>query len=203
MQWRYATKKFDATKNISEENLAYLKEAMQLSASSYGLQPYEILLIKDQETKEKLLPASWNQSQITDASYVVVIANKTNFGNELVDEYVQNAIDARGISESDIADYANYMKNTLAGFSQEDKATWTAKQCYIVLANLLTAAAYKEIDACPMEGFQATTYNEILGLEARNLNAAVICTIGYRSNEDATQNNKKVRRPESQLFKNI
>ena len=176
---------------------------MRLSASSYGLQPYEILIVQDPEIREKLKPASWNQTQITDAAYVVVIANQTTFGDELVDDYIDNLVATRGISKEDVQGYADFMKNTLGGFPQEIKAQWTAKQSYIVLANLLSAAAERRVDACPMEGFDPAQYNEILGLSGRNLNAAVVATIGYRSDEDATQHYKKVRKSNDILFKTI
>ena len=203
LNWRYATKKFDPSKPLANEDLDYIKEAMRLSASSYGLQPYEILIVKDPEIREKLKPASWNQTQITDAAYVVVIANQTSFGDELVDNYIDNLVETRGISKEDVQGYADFMKNTLGGFPQEIKAQWTAKQSYIVLANLLSAAAERRVDACPMEGFDPAQYNEILGLSERNLNAAVVATIGYRSDEDATQHYKKVRKSNDILFKTI
>jgi nitroreductase len=203
LQWRYATKKFDPTKQVLEEDLDYLKKAMQLSASSYGLQPYEILIVKDSEIREKLKPVSWNQSQITDASYVIVIANKTNFGEELVDDYITNVSETRNIPIEDLKGYADFMKKTLSEFTSEQKEIWTAKQTYIVLGNLLSAAAIKKIDACPMEGFDAKKVNEILELNHRNLNASVIATIGYRSDEDLTQHYAKVRRPKQELFNTI
>ena len=203
LNWRYATKKFDPSKPLADEDLDYIKEAMRLSASSYGLQPYEILIVQDPEIREKLKPASWNQAQITDAAYVVVIANQTTFGDELVDDYIDNLVATRGISKEDVQGYADFMKNTLGGFPQEIKAQWTAKQSYIVLANLLSAAAERRVDACPMEGFDPAQYNEILGLSERNLNAAVVATIGYRSDEDATQHYKKVRKSNDIPFKTI
>ncbi|MDT0555989.1 NAD(P)H-dependent oxidoreductase [Patiriisocius hiemis] len=203
LQWRYATKKFDPTKKIDDKDLDFLKDAMQLSASSYGLQPYEILIIEDAEIREKLKPAAWNQTQITDAAYVIVIANKTDFDDSLVDEYITNVMETRGLKEEDLKQYADFMKTTLAGFTKEQKAAWTANQTYIVLGNLLSAAAINKIDACPMEGFEAEKFNEILDLSSKNLNASVIATIGYRHDDDATQHYAKVRKPKTKLFKNI
>lgn len=203
LNWRYATKKFDPSKSLADEDLDYIKEAMRLSASSYGLQPYKVLIIKDPEIRAKLKPASWNQTQITDASYLVVIANQTAFGDELVDNYIDNLVETRGISKEDVQGYADFMKNTLGGFPEEIKAQWTAKQSYIVLGNLMSAAAERRVDACPMEGFDPAQYNEILGLNEQNLNAAVVATIGYRSQEDATQHYKKVRKSNEDLFTTI
>lgn len=203
LKWRYATKKFDTSKTISNEDFETLKKAMQLTASSYGLQPYKILNIEDKEIREKLRAASWNQSQIEDASHMIVLANMTDFGDELVDNYFENVIDTRNVTKEDVTDYANTIKSTIGQLSQEQKSVWTAKQAYIVVGNLLSAAAQLKIDACPMEGFQSEEYNKILDLNSKNLNAAIVVTLGYRSEEDDTQHYEKVRKPENQLFINF
>lgn len=203
LKWRYATKKFDSSRTISDEDFEILKKAMQLTASSYGLQPYKILNIEDKGTRKKLREVSWNQPQIEDASHMIVLANITDFGDELVDDYFENVINTRNVTKEDIEDYANTIKSTIGQLSQEQKANWTAKQAYIVVGNLLSAAAQLRIDACPMEGFQNEEYNKILDLNSKNLNAAVVVTLGYRSEEDATQHHKKVRKPENQLFINF
>ncbi|KQC29667.1 NAD(P)H-dependent oxidoreductase [Flagellimonas eckloniae] len=198
--WRYATKKFDNTKKVSEENLELLLEATRLSASSYGLQPYHIFVISDQETKEKLKPVSWGQSQLTDASHVIVFANTTDFGEELVDEYLQNVSSTRNIPADGLKAYGDFMKSKLLELSPETKSVWTARQAYIALGNVMQAAAELKIDTCPMEGIENEAYNEILGLTEKNLNTAVVLTIGYRSDEDATQNYAKVRKSKEELF---
>ncbi len=203
LNWRYATKKFDSSKTIPTATLEELKHAIQLSASSYGLQPYKILIIEDEETRKKLREASWGQSQITDASHVVVFANMTDFDESLVDDYISNVGITRNIDTSNLQGYADHMKDTLNPLPKESKATWTANQTYIALGNLLSAAADLKIDACPMEGFDHEKYNEILGLNSQNLNAAVVATIGYRSEEDETQHYKKVRKSKNELFTTI
>lgn len=203
LKWRYATKKFNSSKKISNEDFETLKKAIQLTASSYGLQPYKILNIEDKETRKKLREVSWNQSQIEDASHMIVFANMTDFGEELVDDYFENVIDTRNLTKEDVEDYANTIKSTIGQLSQEQKAIWTAKQAYIVVGNLLSAAAQLRIDACPMEGFQSEEYNKILDLNSKNLNAAVVVTLGYRSEEDDTQHYEKVRKSENQLFINF
>lgn len=198
--WRYATKKFDAAKKVSDEDLETLMEATRLSASSYGLQPYHVLVISDQAIKEQLKPASWGQSQITDASHIIVFANTTDFGDELVDEYVTNICETRNIPEEGLKGYADFMKSKLVDLPLEAKDNWTAKQAYLAFGNLMQAAAELKIDTCPMEGFEADKYNEILGLNDKNLNAAVVLPIGYRSEEDATQHLPKVRKSKEELF---
>ncbi|KPM31816.1 Nitroreductase [Croceitalea dokdonensis DOKDO 023] len=201
--WRYATKKFDPNKKVSNADLELLLEATRLSSSSYGLQPYHVFVITDQELKEKLKPVSWGQSQITDASHIIVFANKTDFGPELMDDYLNNVSITRNIPAESLKGYGDFMKSKLLELPVETKSTWTEKQAYIALANLMQAAAELKIDTCPMEGFEADKYNELLGLHGKNLNAAVVLPIGYRAEEDETQHYPKVRLPKEKLFTHI
>tara|TARA_R110000796_G_scaffold41772_2_gene103347 strand:+ start:9177 stop:9809 length:633 start_codon:yes stop_codon:yes gene_type:complete len=203
LNWRYATKKFDTTKKVSNENLDILLEATTLSASSFGLQPYQILVVENAEIREQLKPAAWGQSQITDASHLIIIANQTNFGDELVDDYLSNVSETRGIPTEALKGYADFMKSKLTPLTKEEKAKWTAKQAYIALGNLLSAAADLKIDTCPMEGFEPDKFNAILGLNDKGLNAVVIVPVGYRSNEDETQHYKKVRKSKENLITHI
>ena len=203
LNWRYATKKFDTSKKLTDEQLEKLKEVIKLTASSYGLQPYKFFIIEDKETRKKLREAAWDQPQVTDASQLIVFANMTDFDESLVDDYIQNVVETRGMDKADLKDYAEMIKSTLMPLSKEQKGFWAAKQAYIALGNLLSAAAEYKIDACPMEGFEPEKFNEILGLKSQNLNAAVIATVGYRSEEDKTQHYKKVRKTKNELFKTI
>ncbi|MGB5429969.1 NAD(P)H-dependent oxidoreductase, partial [Eudoraea sp.] len=184
LNWRYATKKFDNQKQISEEDLNALLEAIRLSPSSYGLQPYHIFIIKDIKLREKLKAASWGQSQITDASHLIVFANTTNFDKDLIDNYLTNVSDTREIELSNLQPYGDFMKSKLIDLPDNIKETWSARQTYLALGNLLSAAADLKIDTCPMEGFEAETYNELLGLKDKGLNTSVVAAIGYRSEED-------------------
>ncbi|MEX0314655.1 MAG: NAD(P)H-dependent oxidoreductase [Allomuricauda sp.] len=201
--WRYATKKFDSTKKVSDENLELLLEATRLSASSYGLQPYHIFVVTDQETKEKLRPVSWGQSQITDASHIIVFANVTDFGEELMDGYLENVSSTRNIPTEGLKGYGDFMKSKLLELSLETKSIWASKQAYIAFSNMMQAAAELKIDTCPMEGFESEAYNKILGLEEKNLNASVVLAVGYRSKEDETQHYAKVRKSKEELFTHI
>lgn len=198
--WRYATKKFDSTKKLSIEDLEILKEAIRLSTSSYGLQPYKVLVIENEEIREQLKPASWNQSQITDASHLVVFANITNIGNDEIDSLISNMSETRSTPLESLVGYGDFMKSKINSLSTEQKSSWTAKQTYLALANLMNAAAEMKIDVTPMEGFEASKYNEILGLNELGLNATLVATIGYRHEEDATQHYKKVRKSTNELF---
>ncbi len=203
LQWRYATKKFDTSKKVSEEDLATLLEAVQLSASSYGLQPYHVFIITDTELRKKLQPVSWGQTQIVDSTYLVVLANKTEVDAEWIEAYLKNISETRSIPLDSLNEYREMMHGNLLNLSTEEKSKWSAKQTYIALGNLLSAAATLKIDTTPMEGFDATAYNEILGLTDKGLNACVVTAIGYRSEDDASQHYAKVRQPKKELITQI
>lgn len=200
LNWRYATKKFDATKKISSEDLNTLKEAVRLAASSYGLQPYKVVVVENPEIREQLKAAAYGQTQITDSSQLFIFANDLNAGAESVDAYIKNISETRGVPADALAGFADMMKGTIANLSQDAKNIWTAKQTYIALGTLLAAAAELKIDATPMEGFNPAAFNEILGFDKLGLNASVIATVGYRHGEDDTQHYKKVRKSHEELF---
>ncbi|WP_378176912.1 NAD(P)H-dependent oxidoreductase [Aquimarina sp. SS2-1] len=203
LEWRYATKKFDSAKKISESDLEKIKKAISLSASSYGLQAYKVLIIEDPEIRKRLQPKSWGQSQIVDASQLIVFCNYTKVDEHVIDDYLKLKAGIQELNFDDLKGYGDFMKSKVTTLSDETTKAWTAKQTYIGLGNLLAACAELQIDACPMEGFEPEGYDEILGLSEKGLSAAVIATIGYRSEEDATQHNKKVRKPFSKLFETI
>ncbi|MHA7058157.1 NAD(P)H-dependent oxidoreductase [Aquimarina sp. M1] len=203
LEWRYATKKFDSAKKISKTDLEKIKKVVSLSASSYGLQAYTVLIIEDPEIRKKLLPKSWEQPQVVDASQLIVFCNYTTVDEHVIDEYLQLKATTQGLNFNDLKGYGDFMKSKVNSFSKEAIKAWTAKQTYIGLGNLLAACAELQIDACPMEGFEPEGYDEILGLSEKGLSAAVIATIGYRSEEDVTQHGKKVRKPIDELFQNI
>ena len=200
LKWRYATKKYDATRKVSEADLATIKEAVRLSVSSMGLQPYKILVIENPEIREKLKAAAYNQTPITEASQLFVFANEVNVGEKQIEGYLSNIAQERQIPKESLQGFSDMLYGTINGFSEEGRNTWTAKQTYIALSTLIAAAATLQIDATPMEGFNAAQFNEILGLDQLGLNAAVIATIGYRHEEDATQHFKKVRKSHDDLF---
>ena len=200
LNWRYATKKFDATKKISASDLNTLKEAVRLSASSYGLQPYKVVIVENPEIREKLKAAAYGQTQITDASQLFVFANDLNLGAVSVDNYINNISETRGVPVEALGGFSDMMKGTISNLSDDAKNIWTAKQTYIALGTLLSAASELKIDATPMEGFNAAQFNEILGFDKLGLNASVIATVGYRHDEDEAQHHKKVRKSHEELF---
>lgn len=201
--WRYATKKFDATKKIASEELEILKEAIRLSTSSYGLQPYKVFIIEDEAIREQLKPASWNQSQITEASQLIVFANYSNLDESTIDNYINRISNTREIPAENLQGYGDFMKSKILGLTPEHQAIWTSKQTYLALGNLINAAAELKIDVTPMEGFEPEKYNAILKLNELNLNASLVATIGYRHEEDTNQHVKKVRKSKEELFINL
>ena len=198
--WRYATKKFDSSKKITDKDLTILKEAIRLSSSSYGLQPYKILIVENPELRAKLKPASWNQSQVTDASHLIVFASDTNVTENKIDDYLKSICEIRNLPQDAMNGYGAYMKSVLLKLSPEELKIWTSKQTYLALGNLLNAAAELQIDSTPMEGFVPEQVNEILGLNELGLTASLMATIGYRHEEDSNQFNKKVRKSNEELF---
>lgn len=198
--WRYATKKFDTTKKISNTDLDFLKEAVRLSASAYGLQLYKILIIENPELRAQLLPFAYGQTQITDASHLFIFASQKNIGDTEIDAYLKNTSETRGLPLEALAGYGDFMKGSINPMPEELKNIWTAKQSYLALGNLLNAAAELKIDATPMEGFNADQFNLILELDKLNLTVDVIAPVGYRHVEDGTQHHKKVRKSHDDLF---
>lgn len=202
-KWRYATKKMDASKKVSDADFQLLMEAIQLSTSSYGLQPYVIFNVVDPEIRKQIQPAAWNQSQIVDASHLLVFANILDFGEKEIEAYIQNLVETRQISHEAVKGYEDFMKMKITALPKEKRDIWTSKQTYLALGNLLNAAAELKIDVTPMEGFEPEKVNKILKLNEQNLNASLISAIGYRSEDDASQHYAKVRKPLNQLFINI
>lgn len=201
--WRYATKKFDTTKKVSNEDLEILKEAIRLSTSSYGLQPYKIFIIENKEIRAKLQPVSWGQAQIIEASHLFVFANEVDIQNKHIESLITNMAKTRGLEEENLLGYADFMKSKIISLDNGMKSVWTSKQTYLALGNLINAAAELKIDVTPMEGFESEKYNEILDLNKQGLNASLVATIGYRHEEDATQHYAKVRKSNNELFTTI
>ncbi len=200
LEWRYATKKFDSSKKVSTENIEQIKKTIQLSPSSYGLQLYKVLIIDNHELREKLKSVSYGQTQITEASHLIVFCNYSVVTEEHIDEYFTLKSQIEQVDVSDLKGYSDFIKEDLRNKSKTEKDKWTSNQTYLALGNLLNACAELKIDACPMEGFEAKKYNEILNLDKHGLNASVIATIGYRANDDASQYTKKVRKSIKTLF---
>ena len=203
LNWRYACKKFDPSRKIPDATWATLEAALALSPSSYGLQPWKFLVIRDPALRAKLREASYNQSQITDASHLVIIARKVPVLPADIEAYVARTAEVRNIPVETLADFKKMMLGgierpaTLPGGSMD---TYTRSQTYIALGFLLYTAAQLGVDACPMEGFDAAKYEEILGLTQQNLRASVVAAVGYRAADDWLAPMAKVRAKPEDLF---
>lgn len=195
LTWRYATKKFNREKKLEDVQVQRILKATSLSASSYGLQPYKIMLVTDPAVREKLKAASWNQSQITDASHLVVFARYNTLEDQHVENYMTQIAVTRQVEKAQLNGFGDMVKGKLKTLGEDETAVWTAKQSYLALGTLLTACAADGIDACPMEGFDAAAYDDILGLKEKNLRTVVIAAIGFRADDDGMQHAKKVRKP--------
>lgn len=199
LHWRYATKAYDSSQKISPEQLEQLLEVVRLSPSSFGLQSYKIIHVTNPELREKLKAASWGQTQITNASELLVFAVQTNLNDSHVDAFIKRTAEVRNMQVEQLAEYAAMIKGSINSRNESEKIQWAAKQAYIALGLLLETAALEHIDATPMEGFDNAQYNEILGLTDMNLTATVVATLGYRSKDDAYANLAKVRVPMEEL----
>ena len=200
LNWRYAVKTFDAGKKVSERDWETLEQALILAPSSFGLQPYKFVVVTDPKLKEKLRPAAWNQSQITDCSHLVVFAAKKTLTEADVDHYLERVVEVRGVPRETLSDYDKMMKGfQKTAHEQGWSGAWTARQAYIPLGFLLETAALLGIDACPMEGFEPAKFDEILDLGDHT--ATAICCIGYRDEEnDWLAKMPKVRFPKNELI---
>lgn len=200
LNWRYATKKFDETKKVSQEQLKSLLNAVQLSPSSAGLQAYRIIIVSDPKIKAQLREASYGQQQLTTSSHVFVFAAETGLDGEYVKNYIDRIAEVRGVDRSTLELFENNIKNSVNSRTEEEKINWNKKQAYIALGVLISAAADLGIDATGMEGFDAAKYDEILGLKDMGLTTAVIAPIGFRAEDDHFSKAAKVRRPLEELF---
>jgi nitroreductase len=204
LRWRYACKSFDRSRKIAPEDWQTLEEALILSPSSYGIQPWKFVVVTDPATREKLLPISFNQPQIVDSSHLVVFCIKKPLRREDVDAFVARTAEVRGIPVDALAKFRAVMVNDLIEGARSWKINdWAANQVFIALGNFMTSAALLAIDTCPMEGFEPPKYDQALGLARRGLASAVLCAAGYRLADDKYATTKKVRFPSEQVIEHV
>lgn len=195
LEWRYASKKFDKNRKLSEEQIDVLKKAFNLSATSYGLQPLKMLIVKSDEIKEKLFPLSYFQEQVTTCSHNLIICIDAAFGEKEVDDYFDLEKETRGISEDVVGKFRQQLKQIYSEKDRKEIDTSSVYQAYIALGTLMTVCADEQIDCCPMEGFIPEKVDEILGLKERNLKSVLMLPVGYRAEDDIMHSMKKVRKP--------
>ncbi|MBU8883568.1 NAD(P)H-dependent oxidoreductase [Kaistella sp. DKR-2] len=201
LQKRYSVKKFNKEKKVSPEILKNILEAGKLSASSLGLQPYKIYVVESEEMKEKLIPAFRNPSQITTCSHLIVIVSKKTMEEKYVDGYFKHIAEVREIPLESLDLFRKNIDQFLNSVSEDELLHWNQKQAYIVLGQLIFAAALEKVDASPMEGFDHKIIEDVLGLDKDTETAAVTLALGYRAEDDHFQHLKKVRKPDDKLFK--
>lgn len=199
LQWRYATKRMNGDK-IPQDKLERILEAIRLAPSSYGLTPYQVIVVEDQELKEKLVGACYGQTQLKDSSAVLVFATWDNITDTQVDEYMNEIAKQRGIPVDMLDDFSSMMKVTINGMTDVNKTIWAQKQTYIGLGFGLVASATEGVDSTPMEGFAPQQVDEVLGLSELGLKSSVVLTLGYRDKNDFTESLKKVRRDNDNFF---
>jgi nitroreductase len=204
LHWRYATKVFDSSKTIAPAIWKALEEALVLTPSSYGLQPWKFIVITDRELRARLRPHTFNQAQTVDCSHYVVFASLIKIDETHIDRFLARAAKARGVPVESLNAYRGMMVgDVVRGPRGKVSDEWAARQDYIALGNFMTTAALLQVDTCPMEGFVPAEYDKILGLPARGLTAAVCCAAGYRSESDKYASLPKVRFSTEEVVEHI
>ena len=194
LNWRYATKKFDSNRKLSKNQINTLKNAFNLTASSYGLQPIKLLVISSQEVKNSLLEFSMNQQQIVQCSHLLVICIESCINEAYIDSYFKRVIDIRQTPSNILNSFKKSITNEFNDMTNTSIINWSINQAYLALGNLMTVCSVEEIDSCPMEGFLPEKYDEILNLKSKNLKSVLLMPTGFRSQDDNFSSLKKVRK---------
>lgn len=202
LNWRYACKKFDPTKKLTDEQFNTIKEALRLTPSSFGLQPWNFVIVEDPKKREELVAASWNQNQVKDASHMIVMCAPTVIDEAFLDRFVAQTAKARGQQVEELEGFKK-MIMMVANWDAARQQAWAKNQIYIALGNLMTVCAAMRVDCCPMEGFKAAEYDKILGLTEMGLTSIVLAPVGYRAEDDKYAKLSKVRFPQEQIFTTI
>ena len=200
LEWRYAVKKFDDKASLTEQQILEVKKVFNLSASSYGLQPYKMIVVQNPELKEKLVPASFGQQQISQSAAILVFAVRTDFGMDYIDQFFKDMSTKRQIPLENLEGYKDFMKGSFANKSEDEISSWATKQVYLTMGHMLASLAALQIDACPMEGLDPQAYDKILDLDAKQLKTIVAMPIGVRAPDDASATALKVRKDLSDII---
>lgn len=199
LQWRYATKRFDPNKKLSKEQIDILKQAFNLTATSFGLQPLKLLVVSNAELKEKLMAATYHQPQVRDASHLLILCIEKKIDKSFIVDHFKRVEGTRNTPREILEPFEN---NLIASFTEKNASEikdWMVNQLYLTLGALLTVCAVEKIDSCPMEGFEPEKYDEILGLDNRGLKSVIVLPVGYRDETDFFISLKKVRRGVDEL----
>jgi nitroreductase len=200
LNWRYATKRFDTNKKLSNSQLDVLKEAFNLTATSYGLQPLKLVVVKDQAIKDKLVAISMDQQQVKDASHVLVFCIERDLSVQHINDYFKNVQRLRATPNEVLDPFKEFIIQEFSGKDAAEVSTWMTKQAYLAMGNLLTVCALEGIDSCPMEGFIPEKYDALLGLKAHGLKSVLVMPVGFRAQDDMFASMKKVRRGSQEVI---
>lgn len=194
LNWRYAVKKFDTTRVLSNEQVETIKNAFNLTATSYGLQPISMVIVSNKEIQNQLVPHSFDQQQVAQASHVLVICIENEIDGDYISSYFRQVKRVRGVSSEILDPFKDALINDFSKKDIQEIKDWSKNQAYLALGNLLTVCAVEKIDACPMEGFAPEAYDNLLGLKKKGLTSVLVLPIGYRAEDDAFATFKKVRK---------
>lgn len=203
LQWRYATKRFDSSRKLTEEKLRVLKQTFNLTATSYGLQPVKMVVISNQEVKEKLVPLTYNQPQVMDASHVLILCVESEIDSSFIVDHFKRVEETRKTPREILDRFEKNLVSTFTDWDKDQIRQWMINQLYLTLGALLTVCAIEKIDSCPMEGFQPKEYDKLLGLDKIGLESVIVLPVGYRDESDFFLRLKKVRRGIDELVVKI
>jgi nitroreductase len=203
LRWRYATKQFDSTRSIPRETWDAIEESLVLTPSSFGLQPWKFIVVDSPAVRARLLPESWNQPQVTDASHFVVLAARTDLVDADIDAWIRRLAEVQGSSTDAVAPLKGMISGFAERMSAEERHAWNIRQVYVALGQLMTTAAVLGIDACPMEGISNAGYDRVLGLENSGYATAVACALGYRAETDKYAIAAKARFERSEVVRHV
>lgn len=194
LQWRYAVKKFDEKKTLSKNKISTLKEAFNLTATSYGLQPVKLVILQNKEIQKSLVAHSWNQPQVAQASHLLVFCIPKEYSIGEVENYFKLVKKIRNTPDKILNPFKKFLTEDIEKKTKEELFLWNKNQAYLAMGNLLTVCAIEQIDSCPMEGFISKKYDEILGLDKQNLTSVLVMPIGFRAEDCYMKDLKKVRK---------
>jgi nitroreductase/dihydropteridine reductase len=203
LEWRYAIKKFDSAKKLSNQQIETLKKAFNLTPTSFGLQPIKMIVIENKELQEKFVELSYFQRQVADASHLLIICIKNDTTAEDINSYFNLEKETRNIEESTISNFRKQLLEMYKNKTVEERNLSAIYQAYIALGNLMTVCAIEKIDACPIEGFIPIKVDELLNLKELNLSSVLLLPVGYRDENDIMNSMKKVRKPLNEMVIDI
>jgi nitroreductase len=194
LKWRYATKKFDNDKLVSNDKIERISQAFNLTATSFGLQPLKLIIANNKQLQQELVKHSMNQEQVAQASHILIFCIETDIDTSYVEAYFNRIKSIRNTPDEILKPFKDYLIEDFEKQTQKEIEDWATKQAYLAMGNLLTVCAIEEIDSCPMEGFDPEQYDEIFNLKEKGLKSVLVMPIGYRAEDDMFADFKKVRK---------